>query len=451
MKCLKKTELVMIGLMMFSIFFGAGNLIFPPALGQSAGESLLPAIFGFLLTGVGLPLLGIVAIALQGGQYKEFIAEKIHPYFAIGLLSILYLTIGPLFAMPRTGAVSFEIGILPFLSGDDEAVGRAVYTGAFYLVTYYLALNPSKLIDRVGKLLTPVLLLFLALLFAKSFASPLGDILEATGTYAEAPFAQGFQDGYLTMDLLASIAIGTLVVNSVRLRGVEGRRSLGKVCILAGVIALSLMSIVYVSLAHLGATSASLLGHSDNGGQLLADAVGIFFGSTGNILLAVIIGLACLTTSCGLASGCSDFFHRILGQRISYQRIVLAFTFFSFVASNVGLTALIRFSVPFLVAIYPIVIVLVVLSLFDGFIGARKEVYRYAIDFTLVFSILDGLNAAGMDLSMVNSVLNQYIPFYSIMLGWFFPALAGALLGWAVSALRTGTGRNSCPRAEEEG
>ncbi|MBQ1335665.1 MAG: branched-chain amino acid transport system II carrier protein, partial [Selenomonadaceae bacterium] len=207
----------------------------------------------------------------------------------------------------------------------------------------------------------------------------------------------------------------------------------------------------YVSLAHLGATSASLLGHSDNGGQLLADAVGIFFGSTGNILLAVIIGLACLTTSCGLASGCSDFFCKTLGQRISYRRIVLAFTFFSFVASNVGLTALIQFSVPFLVAIYPIVIVLVVLSLFDGFIGARKEVYRYAIDFTLVFSILDGLNAAGMDLSMVNSVLNQYIPFYSIMLGWFFPAIAGAFAGWAVSALRVGTGRNSCPRAEEEG
>lgn len=438
---LRKSELVMIGLMMFSIFFGAGNLIFPPALGQAAGDHLVPAILGFLLTGVGLPLLGIVAIALQGGRYKEFISAQIHPGFATGLLCILYLTIGPLFAVPRTGAVSFEIGIRPFLDGDSEVWGRAAYTAVFYLATYYLALNPSKLIDRVGKLLTPVLLAFLALLFAKSFLSPLGDILPATANYMDAAFAQGFQDGYLTMDLLASIAIGTLVVNSVRMRGVEGTKALSKVCILAGMIAISLMSIVYVSLAHLGATSAAALGHSANGGQLLADAVGIFFGSQGNFLLAVIIGLACLTTSCGMTSGCADFFSRTLKNREAYSRLLLGFTLFSFVASNVGLTALISFSVPFLVAIYPIVIVLVVLSLFDGLIGNRKEVYRYAIYITVVFSVFDGLKAAGIEFPFLDGLLTQYVPFYSIMLGWFLPAMACAVLGWLISAWKT-------PRAE---
>lgn len=433
----KKSDLIMIGLMMFSIFFGAGNLIFPPAMGQLAGDHLVPAILGFLLTGVGLPLLGIVAIALQGGRYKDFIAKKIHPWFAVGLLSILYLTIGPLFAVPRTGAVSFEIGILPFLSGEHQVSGRVAYTSVFYLATYCLARNPNKLVERVGKLLTPILLLFLALLFAKSFSSPLGEILEATGTYVEAPFAQGFQDGYLTMDLLASIAIGTLVVQSMQMRGIEGRRALGKVCIMAGFIAISFMSIVYISLAYLGATSASVLGHSANGGRLLADAVGIFFGSTGNLLLAVIIGLACLTTSCGVISSCTAFFSGILGNRISYGAILRIFTLFSFVASNVGLTALIKFSVPFLVAIYPIVIVLVVLSLFDGIIGSRKGIYRCAIQFTLIFSLFEGLKAAGIEIPVLNIWLEEYLPFYDIMLGWLLPALAGAIIGWFGSCLES--------------
>lgn len=411
---------------------------------------MVPAVLGFLTTGVGLPLLGIVAIALQGGRYKEFISEKLHPWFAVGLLSVLYLTIGPFFAVPRTGAVSFEIGILPFLSSGSESMGRAVYTAAFYLLTYFLALNPSKLIERIGKLLTPVLLAFLVLLFAKSFVSPLGDILPATGHYVETPFAQGFQDGYLTMDLLASVAIGTLVVNSVRMRGVEGRKALSQVCILAGVIAIFLMSLVYVSLAYLGATSAAVLGHSANGGQLLADAVGIFFGSTGNLILAVIIGLACLTTSCGVITSCTDFFHRVLEGRVSYRHLLLGFTLFSFVASNVGLTALIRISVPFLVTIYPMVIALVVLSLLDGFIGQRREIYRYAIGATMVFSLFDGLNAAGIHIPLLNDLLKQYLPFYDIMLGWFLPAVFGACLGLLVSFLHSAGTEPAYPRTEEE-
>ena len=154
MKQLTKGELLSIGLMMFSIFFGAGNLIFPPALGQAAGLNVMPSMAGFLITGVGLPLLGIAAIAMQGGKYIEFISKMTRPAFATALLVILYLTIGPMFAVPRTGAVSFEIGIRPFLSQDGMTLGQAVYTALFFLATYYLALNPSKLIDRVGKMLT---------------------------------------------------------------------------------------------------------------------------------------------------------------------------------------------------------------------------------------------------------------------------------------------------------
>ena len=433
MNSFKKSELLTIGFMMFSIFFGAGNLIFPPALGQAAGTSTPLAMLGFLTTGVDLPLLGITAIALQGGRYLELINSRMYPWFATALLVVLYLCIGPVFAVPRTGAVSFEIGIRPFLQEDSLKIGQAVYTALFFGASYYLSLNPNKLIDRVGKMLTPVLLVVLAVLFAKAFLSPLGTILPSTGNYIDAPFTQGFQDGYQTMDLLASVAIGTLVVNAVRMRGVTDNRAIGRICLIAGLITVSLMACVYGSLAYLGATSTMVLGHSPNGGQLLASAASIFFSTAGNGLLAAIIILACLTTSCGMLSGGAWFFNQLFKKRISYERLLLFFTFFSFAVSNVGLTQIIALAVPFLVTIYPLVIVFVILSLFDRMIGWRKGVYRWALNLTLIFALIDGLNAAGIHFHLLNQLLTAYLPFYSLTMGWVVPALCGTAIGLVLS------------------
>ncbi len=436
MKSMSKGEVLTVGLMMFSIFFGAGNLIFPPALGQAAGSQSIIAMLGFLVTGVGLPLLGITAIAMQGGKYVEFMNRKTYPWLATALLVILYLTIGPVFAVPRTGAVSFEIGIRPFLTAENLTMGQFIYTLFFFGATYYLAMTPNKLIDRVGKMLTPALLVFLVILFAKSFITPLGEVLDATGAYITAPFSQGFQDGYQTMDLLASLSIGTIVVNAIRMRGTTDNKTVSKICIASGVITVALMTLVYGSLAYIGATSAGVLGHVENGGQLLAGAVSIFFGPAGNLLVAIIIALACLTTSCGMISGMAWYFNKLTNGRISYARLVQVSTLFSFVASNVGLTQIIALSVPFLVAIYPLVIVFVVLSLFDGVIGWRYSVYRMAINVTLVFAVLDGLAAAGIKFPALTAVLSAYVPFYDIGMGWFVPALAAAALGWLVSEVR---------------
>ena len=425
-----------IGFMMFSIFFGAGNLIFPPALGQAAGEHVVIAMLGFLTTGVGLPLLGIIAIALQGGKYIEFIRNMTYPWMATMLLVILYLTIGPLFAMPRTGAVSFEIGIRPFLAEENLSIGQLIYTALFFGASYYLALNPNKLIDRVGKILTPMLLIILAVLFVKAFVTPLGTIMDATGSYIETPFVQGFQDGYQTMDLLASLAIGTLVVNAVRMRGVTTNRAIGEICLLAGIITVALMAMVYGSLAYMGATSMSVLGHSENGGQLLAMAVKILFGQAGNIVIAITIALACLTTCCGITSGTAWFFNKLFKNKISYERLLLLSIIFSFIASNIGLTQLINLAIPFLVGIYPLVIVLVILSLFDRFIGWRRSIYRGAMNCTLVFAILAGMAAADINIPGVSEFLTAYLPFYSIMMGWIIPALAGAFAGWLYSLVQ---------------
>lgn len=436
MKRMSKGEILTVGLMMFSIFFGAGNLIFPPALGQAAGSNSIIAMMGFLVTGVGLPLLGITAIAMQGGKYVEFMNRKTYPWLATALLVILYLTIGPVFAVPRTGAVSFEIGIRPFLAAEDLTLGQFIYTMFFFGATYYLAMTPNKLIDRVGKMLTPALLIFLVILFVKSFVTPLGEVLDATGAYITAPFSQGFQDGYQTMDLLASLSIGTIVVNAIRMRGTTDNKSVSKICIISGFITVALMTLVYGSLAYIGASSASVLGGVENGGQLLAGAVGIFFGPAGNLLVAFIIALACLTTSCGMISGTAWYFNKLSNNRISYARLVQVSTAFSFVVSNVGLTQIIALSVPFLVAIYPLVIVFVVLSLFDGIIGWRYSIYRLAVNVTLFFAVLDGLAAAGIKFPALTEVLTAYVPFYDIGMGWFVPAVVAAVLGWAVSSFR---------------
>ncbi len=433
MNRLKKKDLLTLGFMMFSVFFGAGNLIFPPALGQAAGVNTLPAMLGFMTTGVGLPLLGIMAIALAGGEYVPLLRRRTFPWFATALLIILYLIIGPLFAMPRTGAVSFEIGIRPFVDTDDVTIPQLIYTAFFFGASYYLSLNPNKLIDRVGKMLTPALLVVLVILFLRAFGSPLGDVLEATGPYVDAPYAQGFQDGYQTMDLLATIAIGALVVGAVRYRGVTDTHAIGKACLAAGLITVFLMACVYGSLAYLGATSVTVLGHSENGGQLLAGAVRLFFGAAGNVLLALIIILACITTCCGITSSAAMFFHKLFKKKISYERLLLFSILFSFGASNIGLTQIIALAVPFLVAIYPLVIVFVLLSLFDRFIGWRSSIYQGAVLFTLVFSLTDALHAADLGPAALYGLLTQYVPFYGVMMGWVCPAVLGAVLGFFVS------------------
>lgn len=433
---LTKKDLITFGLMMFSIYFGAGNLIFAPVLGQAAGENTFVAMLGFMTTGIGLPLLGITAIALCGGDYAPLFRKRTSPWFAAVLLVLLYLIIGPLFAMPRSGAVSFEIGIRPFLSADNIALGQLIYTAIFFSAAHYLALTPSKIVDRVGKILTPALLIVLLILFVRAFQMPLGDILPATGNYIDAPFAQGFQDGYQTMDLLASIGIGALVANAIRLRGVTDSRAIGLTCLCSGLMTVILMTAVYGSLAYLGATSTAVLSHSENGGQLLSNAVGIFFGAGGNLLLAVIIGLACLTTTCGINSSAAMYFNRLFDGRITYERLLLLFNLVSFAISNIGLTQIIAITIPFLIAIYPLVIVFVIISLFDFYTGRHKAIYQYAVGFTLVFSVIDGLRVAGIS-STADALLAAHLPFYDITMGWVCPAIVGALVGFVVSQFQT--------------
>lgn len=434
---LSTKQLVATGLMLFALFFGAGNMIFPPFLGQEAGTNVWPAIIGFLVTGVGLPLLGIIAVAKTGDF--ETLANRVHPIFAVIFTVVLYLVIGPFFAIPRTGTVSFEIGVLPFLSETAAKSGLPLllFTFVYFAITAWLSMNPSKLVDRIGKILTPSLLIILAVFVIKSFITPLGKPQVPTGPYIDGAFFKGFVEGYLTMDALAALVFGIIVVSSIKGFGVTNTKAITKLCISAGVIAASALALVYLSLAHIGSTSPDAIGLHENGGTLLSATANYLFGSFGAIILALAILFACLTTAIGLVTSCSQYFSKLI-PRFSYKSLVIVFSLFSAIISNIGLTQLISFSVPVLVFIYPLAIVLVFLSFAHNAFNGYSLVYICALIPTGFIGLVDGLNAAGVNISALTNVLNA-LPFFAQGIGWLVPAIIGALVGYFIALATGGT------------
>lgn len=419
-------EILPIGLMLFASFFGAGNLIFPPALGQSAGVNFLPAAAGFCTTGVGIPLLGIIAIGLLRASNPEALALPVHPKFAKALIVVTVLTIGPFFAIPRTGAVSFDVGILPFISAENYDLGLALYSLFFFVVTYFLSVNPSKIVDWVGKILTPLLLISIAILVVQVFMHPMGEPQQAGGYYASMPYLKGFQEGYYTMDLLATMLFGTVVIDSIKVRGISEGSVLTRTCIMSGIIAAVLLAAIYFSLTYTGATSVAVFGVSDNGAIALSSIANYYMGTAGNVVLCLMIFFACLTTSIGLTVSAGSYLEQVLKYKMQYQRIAAIICIFSFAVSNVGLTKIISLSVPVLCLLYPIVIVLVMMAFMPV---KRACVYRSTLAFTIVFAIIDGLNAAGVPMKTAEALFKDVIPFYSAGFGWFVPSIVGLVLG----------------------
>lgn len=423
-----------IGLMLFALFLGAGNIIFPPALGQMAGEHLSIAMLGFLITAVGLPLIAVIAIANAGGESGlQVIAGRVHPIFGIVFTIIIYMAIGPFFGIPRTATVSYEIGIVPFLTGGaiTSAWPLALFTIIFFALTIALALNPAKLVDRIGKVLTPVLLLVIGSLAVKSFMTPMGEIGQAQGDYVTHPFYRSFVEGYLTMDVIAALVFGIVVINALKAEGVTTKGPIMKAMVIAGLVAAAGLTLVYISLSYIGATSVHAIGVQANGGTILSLASTILYGPAGTSILAATIIFACLTTSIGLVSACAQFFEEIF-PRLSYKTYVFIFAGVSALFANVGLTQLITISLPVLMMIYPLAIVLMLMSFIDKLFGRKPIVYIFALIATAFVSIFDGLLVAKIDVKPVTSLL-AHLPLYEQQIGWLVPAIVGALIGVVIS------------------
>ena len=421
--------LLPISLMLFSFFFGAGNFIFPPILGQQAGDNMLPAIIGFCISGVGLPLSGIVAMALTRSDNPEAAASPVHPNYAKVLLFISCLTIGPLFAIPRTAAVSFDTGILAFIPAGYEAIALAAYSVFFFIFTYYLSINPSKLLDHVGKVLTPLLLISLGILIFFVIAEPMGEIQPAVGDYEAIPFFKGFQEGYNTMDLLASLLFGAATINTIKDRGIFDYKVLARLCICSGIIAVAILATIYGALTYMGATSVALFGHMQNGGQLLNQITHHYMASGGKIVLAAIIFFACLTTSIGVTTSVSGYFNSVFKGKIQYERFVMGICVISCLFANFGLTNIIQFSIPILCILYPITIVIVLLNLGTGIFHRDPKIFRPCLILTTIFALVDGMRTAGLSIASVDACLAEFVPLYTIGFGWITPCLVGIVIG----------------------
>ena len=427
--------IVVIGFMLFALFFGAGNLIFPALLGQSAGINVWGANAGFLVTGAGLPLLGVLALGISGKDDLQSLASRVHPMFGVVFTVVLYLAIGPLFAIPRTGTVSFEIAIRPFLGAEISFLPLLIFTLIFFALTCFISINPSKMVDIIGKWLTPIMIAFIAILMAFVVFKPMGDFQAPTDAYSSYAFFQGFQEGYLTMDALAAFVFGIIIINAIREKGITDKKQLLMACMKAAVIAVVLLALIYTGLSYLGALSVEQLGYLDNGGQVLSEVSGHYFGAFGGVLLGLIVLLACLTTSVGLITACATYFHKLIPS-VSYKNFAIIFSVISTIFANFGLTQLISLSVPVLTAIYPLAIVLIFLTFTHSLFKGRAEVYQGSLLLTFIVSLFDGLNGAGISIQGVNTLFAQILPFYEIGLGWIVPAIVGGILGFIYSLVR---------------
>lgn len=426
MKNLSKKDLILVSLMLFSLFFGAGNLIFPPFLGQSAGSATWIAMAGFFITAVGFPVLGVIAVAKSEGLYS--LAKRVHPIFASVFTVLIYLSIGPGLGIPRAGSLPFEMAVAPYLpEGVSVKVALFLFTLVFFAISYWLCLSPAKLVDRMGKVLTPILLILILVVFIASIFRPLGVYGQATGEYMTSPFIKGFLEGYLTMDTIAALNFGIVIALAIRSRGVTDERLVVSNSIKSGVIAGSILIAIYAVLGHLGGTSGGRFGVTENGAQILTNVITYIFGKPGAVLLAAIFTLACLTTCVGLITSCSQYFAS-LTSKIDYKGVVGIISLLSMGTANIGLTQILSISVPILNAIYPIAIVLIVLGIMNKLFNQNTMVYRLTILFTGVVSIVDALGQVGIRVGVVTTLFEK-LPFYSQGLGWVVPALVGLLLG----------------------
>lgn len=444
MTSLKNTDLLALGFMTFALFLGAGNIIFPPIAGLSAGHNILPAALGFLLTGVGLPLLTVVALARVGGGMAE-LTRPLGRTAGTALAVAVYIVIGPMFATPRTAVASFEIGISPFTGPHEWAL--LTYTCIFFSTVLALVLNPGRLIDTVGKIITPVLMVALVLMGIAGIFYPAGSIGLPTADYAAQPMLKGFLEGYLTMDALGALVFGIVIASAVRDRGVHDRSLVTRYSIIAVLVAAVALALVYLSLFYLGAGSQVLAGGVSNGGELLTRYVQYTFGTPGLVLLSAVIVLACLTTAVGLMTACGEYFSTLL--RKPYWLVATLFVLVSFIVSNVGLNQLIRLSIPVLMGLYPLAIVLVLLSLADRCWRSPKRVIAPVMLVTLIFAVADALAAAGIGqwtegvmqhleqggalwagLDAAKQIATRFfsgLPLANMAMGWLAPA-TGALL-----------------------
>ena len=427
MERLSRRDLFLVGFTLFSMFFGAGNLIFPPGIAARAGSMTWFAMIGLAVSAVGLPVLGVVAVARTGGL--DTLGSRVHPLFSRIFTVVAYLAIGPCLAIPRTATTSFEMAIPPF-AGEAAPLDlyRLGYVVVFFILALLVALRPEKLTDRLGKIMCPILIALILITFVGCLVNPLEGYGPPVPTYEKAVNAvvNGFLEGYQTMDTIAALVFGIIISLNIRARGIHDEHVVVRSTVRAGIIAGVLLLIIYSMLAHIGALSAGAFPEPSDGAQALTNLVAALFGPMGNLLLAAIFIIACFNVCVGLISSCGEYFSETFPV-LSYRQWAVVFAVVSALIANIGLTQILSLSVPVLNILYPVAIVMILLSLLPKGIQSGRLVYPLTVLFTGVASILLELQ------QLTYSDVLSFIPLSDLGLGWVIPALVGLVLGVLLS------------------
>lgn len=429
---LSRNKMLLVSFMLFSLFFGAGNLIFPPFLGQNAGSHTLPAMLGFLATAVVLPVLGVVVVARFDGLDR--LGQQVGKRFAIVFTLLIYLSIGPGLGIPRAASVPFEMAVAPYLpESANTTVWMLVYSLVFFLVALWLCMTPGKLVNRIGHFLTPSLLVLLVFLFVCFLFRGEVSVAPSQTAYDAAPFLKGFSEGYQTMDTIAALNFGLVIATTLGSFGMTEKRDRMRHTVLAGIFAGTILALVYAMLSYMGMCSSGVYAIQENGAWTLRCIVYQLFGAPGAVLLAAIFTLACLTTCVGLINSISQYFSTLF-RKISYRAWVYIITFFSFLVCNLGLSMILSISIPILNAIYPVSIVLILLGLSHDLWKGNRFAYPMTVAGTAAVSIAFALGDAGLPLGALGQLLHK-LPLYRLGFGWVCVAAGMLLLSFGVNAL----------------
>ena len=433
---------------LFGMFFGAGNLIFPVHLGQMAGQNALPAIIGFIITAVGVPILGVAAIGVTHSDGLQTLSGKVGKGYGIFFTCLLYLTIGPLFAIPRCATVSFTTGITPLLGADSpERLYLLLFSAVFFAFVLFFSLRPGKITVWIGKIINPLFLFFFAVLMLAALLAPGAAVsaVEPVEAYRSDAFFPALIEGYGTMDAIAGLAFGIVVIDVIRRMGVDNDDAIAEDVLSSGLLTGALMALIYVVSIVVGAQSRGLFELSENGGIALTQIAGHYLGGVGLFILAFTITFACLKTSIGLVTACAETFSKMTNGKISYRSWAILFTVFSFAVSNIGLSAIIEYSIPMLMLIYPPAIALILLAFLGKFFAHDRTVYITTMTGTWAAAIFDCMKTlpapvqAALHLDAPIAFAAAHLPLFDKNLGWLLPAVIGFAAGMAIRASRRQT------------
>ena len=433
---------------LFGMFFGAGNLIFPVHLGQMAGQNALPAIIGFIITAVGIPILGVAAIGVTHSDGLQTLSGKVGKGYGIFFTCLLYLTIGPLFAIPRCATVSFTTGITPLLGADSpERLYLLLFSAVFFTFVLFFSLRPGKITVWIGKIINPLFLFFFTVLMLAALLAPGAAVsaVEPVEAYRSDAFFPALIEGYGTMDAIAGLAFGIVVIDVIRRMGVDNDDAIAEDVLSSGLLTGALMALIYVVSIVVGAQSRGLFELSENGGIALTQIAGHYLGGVGLFILAFTITFACLKTSIGLVTACAETFSKMTNGKISYRSWAILFTVFSFAVSNIGLSAIIEYSIPMLMLIYPPAIALILLAFLGKFFAHDRTVYIATMIGTWAAAIFDCMKTlpapvqAALHLDAPIAFAAAHLPLFDKNLGWLLPAVIGFAAGMAIRASRRQT------------